>query len=461
MSGTEIVRHISGPHATIELAPQAWALSQRLAGTDFVPQKLRDKPEQVLAVILAGAEVGISPMTSLQKIHNIQGRPAMAAELMRAIVLREGHDLWIEEQSSTRVIVGGKRRGSDRETKVAWTMDDAKRAKLDRKDNWQAYPAAMLLARATAALCRAVFPDVLAGISYTIEEIEDGDYIDLDALPMEPQPDGPAPAGTPARARRAATRGAVTPAQTEPDPTPPVQREEAPLPGEEDDVDDIVDAELVEDKRITEPDVEGYATRHGHGADNGPYDDTPDEYEGPDQRIEGSGPAYTGPQVIAMRCQARGITSREDKLEFCTRAIEREIESTKDLTNDEITVILEMLDNDAAFSALWPAEEPSSTQPPPEPEQPARRRRAPDPAPTEAAPPSPTREQVSTWTGEQWRALLVERGVKVTELLREASRLAREDGSAAPTSLDDVKGSGFEDLLLGFVEDLATQRNQG
>ena len=104
--------------SSIELAPTAWQLANRVAGTEFVPAALKGKPEAVLACILAGHEAGISPMQSLSKIHVIQGRPAMAAELMRALVLQHGHEIWIEESTTTRVTMGGRRAGGTRETKV-------------------------------------------------------------------------------------------------------------------------------------------------------------------------------------------------------------------------------------------------------------------------------------------------------------------------------------------------------
>jgi hypothetical protein len=59
----------------------------------------------------------------------------------------------------------------DYPTTVTFTMQDAKTAGLAGKGNWNKYPAAMLLARATSAAVRAACPEVLMGISYTPEEL--------------------------------------------------------------------------------------------------------------------------------------------------------------------------------------------------------------------------------------------------------------------------------------------------
>lgn len=441
------IERYQGPKSTLELAPEAWSLAQRIAKTDFVPGPLRGKPEAVLACMLAGNEVGVSPMQALSKIHVIDGRPAMAAELMRAIVLRDGHELWIEESTSTRCILGGKRKGSDRETHVTWTMDDAQRAGLKGRQNWQKYPTAMLLARATAGLCRAIFPDVLAGISYTVEELEDGDVLELE-LPAEEGASAPAPAPRArARARQAATRGSDTPEKTEPEPEPTVERELAPLPGEEDfelrdEDDDTVDAEIVEeDDGFDVPPV-------GEG----------DTYEGPDQDL-GAGRSYTGPQVIAIKLAELGVTKRDDRLKAISAILGREITTSKDLEPDEVTKVVSTLNELPEGSRLIPEEGPPSessadtgsaagsesapgSPPTPEPSSPPRRRRAPVVDPEE-------------WDADRWREFLRSRGVKVVDLLREAARLA----PGKPTgTLDDLTGSGIAAELVGFVEDLSLER---
>lgn len=169
----EVYREPARP-STFEIMPNAITLAAQVAGTEFVPKSLRGRPEAVVAAILQGHELGLEPMVSLNRVHVIEGRPTLAAELMRALVQRAGHEIWLEEATNTRVTMGGRRRGEEHATRITWTLDDAKRARLDRKDNWAKYPRAMLIARATGELCRLLFADVMAGLSYTTEEVRDG-----------------------------------------------------------------------------------------------------------------------------------------------------------------------------------------------------------------------------------------------------------------------------------------------
>lgn len=163
-----------------------WKLSQRISNTPFVPKGLQGKPESVLACILYGSELGIGPMTSLNSIHVIEGRTAMSPELMRAMVARHGHRIDVLENSTTACEVKGIRSDTGSTATVRWTMEDAHLAGLAGKNNWKNYPRAMLLARATSELCRIVFPDIIAGLSYTPEEvasIEGVEYVMENAEP--------------------------------------------------------------------------------------------------------------------------------------------------------------------------------------------------------------------------------------------------------------------------------------
>lgn len=238
---TEVARY-QDPTGWVELLGPAHQLATAIAKTEFVPTALRNRPEAVMAAILAGNELGVSPMQALAKIHIVEGRPAPAAELMRAMAMARGHEVWVEESNNTRVVICGRRAESEHVTKVQWTLDDAKKAGLAGKNVWQKYPRAMLLARASSELCRLVFPDVLGGMSYSREEVEDGFGVDplddvtiVDAEGVVVAEPEAAPATRQRAPRKASARttkkAAASAARAEP--TAPSGAPQPPLPGEE------------------------------------------------------------------------------------------------------------------------------------------------------------------------------------------------------------------------------------
>ncbi len=446
--GTGIVAY--DPTSSITLAPAAWQLANRIADTDFVPKALRGKPEAVMACILAGHEAGISPLQSLSKIHIIEGRAAMSAELMRALVLRQGHEIWYDDVTNTRVTASGKRKGSSRTTSITWTMDDAKRAGLDGKQVWRSHPRRMLTARATSELCRAIFADVLAGISYAVEELEDlggadpTDVLDLGPPEVVEPTSAPAPTGTTMQANATAAAPA-RPVRTE-QMSPPPRGEVPPLPGEE----DIVDADIVE------PDPAPPA-----GIERPPLDATIPDFVDPDP-APNTGATYTPEQVIAMKLQRFGVTRREDRLRAISVIVEREISSSKDLSIPEISLVMKTLDGLPEGATLIPADVESTggapEDPPVAPPAAAQTEDEAPSSPGETSSPPATRPRFTdpeTWNADQWRTFLTARRVKVSEALVEARKLA---AGVSIGTLDEVAGKGIAQDLVGFVEDLSIER---
>lgn len=194
---TDIVPAEAAAPAVPSDVPAEWQalmrLSTRVADTAMVPKPLRGRPHEVLAVMLHGAELGLAPITALRSIHIIEGQPTASAQLMRALILREGHVLQWREVSSDKVVLYGKRRDTGSDALVTWTLDDAKRANLLGKGNWKTYPRAMLAARATSEVARLLFADVLHGLSYTPEEV--GGVGPYDAIDVVHEPTRPGPLG--------------------------------------------------------------------------------------------------------------------------------------------------------------------------------------------------------------------------------------------------------------------------
>ena len=133
--------------------------------------------EAVLSTILAGREFGMAAMASLRAMHIIDGKPTLAADTIRALVLRSGSAEYFRctERTNEKATFVTKRKGEP-EMSLTFTMDDARRAwsKSDdawNKSGWGKNPADLLIARAGAKLARLVYPDVVHGL-YAREEFD-------------------------------------------------------------------------------------------------------------------------------------------------------------------------------------------------------------------------------------------------------------------------------------------------
>lgn len=292
----------------IQVVAQVAMLAERIADTDFVPDALRRKPAAVTAAILAGREMGVGPMTSLAHINVIKGKPGQDALLMRGLVLAKGHQMEYGDCSDTRALVRGKRRGEETWTEVTFTADQARRAKIDLGG----YPEDKLIARATSRLCRRKFADVISGLSYTLEELQDGDgevFVgeDAPALPAGGEP-APAPPRTAQRKPRAPktpapARGgpAAAPAAADPSPAGP------PLPGEDG------------------------------------YDDEP--VVGEDVPSDSATTKATAPQNKMMHALFREaeVEDRADRLYLTGVILGRELASSAEMTVADATVVIDTL----------------------------------------------------------------------------------------------------------------------
>lgn len=141
------------------------ALSKEIALSQLLPQALRQKPADVMAIILTGRELGLAPMQAIRGIHIISGKASLSADLMGALVKRSPtcEYLILAESSGTVATYKTKRRGEPGESTLSFTIAQAQAAGLNG-DNWKKYPDAMLRARALAAICRAVYPDLCLGL---------------------------------------------------------------------------------------------------------------------------------------------------------------------------------------------------------------------------------------------------------------------------------------------------------
>lgn len=171
-------------------AQQNWSLMKQQAGelikSGFLPSGIKT-PEQAVAIMLKGRELGIPPMQALSHIHIINGKPTMSAELMLAQIMRLHPKTKISypKRSSEACEIKVTRDGCEVSV-FSFTIQDAQAAGLLSNPTWKKYPRAMLHARAVSEMARSLFPDAISGVSYTPEEMgvsvnEDGQVIEVES----------------------------------------------------------------------------------------------------------------------------------------------------------------------------------------------------------------------------------------------------------------------------------------
>lgn len=163
-------------------APFTWKTLQAISKTEMVPAPLRGKPDAMLAAILMGRELGLGPMTSMQEIDVIDGRPSPSAALLSALVRRAGHRIRPGDLSDKKAEAIGDRLDPDGHTVVeswsfTYTLEMAERAGLTGKSNWKRYPEAMLWWRAVTVVARTMFPEAISALKYSPEELGDQEWI--------------------------------------------------------------------------------------------------------------------------------------------------------------------------------------------------------------------------------------------------------------------------------------------
>jgi hypothetical protein len=154
-----------------------WNVARKVCGTEFVPDRFRNKPEQTFAAILQGRALGVDAMTSLREIWvSPQGSPELGAELQAGLVRKAGHKI-TGESTNEGATLTGERRDTGETMTVTFTLEDAEaqglvqikdgkpyaRSQKGQPMPWERFTAAMLWHRAMTTLVQRLFPDVMIG----------------------------------------------------------------------------------------------------------------------------------------------------------------------------------------------------------------------------------------------------------------------------------------------------------
>jgi hypothetical protein len=162
-----------------------------LVGTAFVPENYWPKVDpraddetkaaaretaiaNATAAVLQGITLGLDPLTALQQIILIKGRPGMYAKIKIALLQAHGHEVWTEVNTDEKCVACGRRKGSEAVERVSITIEQARTAGWTTNETYAKTPADMLYARAVGRVCDRVAADVLMGIA-TVDDAAD-DY---------------------------------------------------------------------------------------------------------------------------------------------------------------------------------------------------------------------------------------------------------------------------------------------
>ncbi len=173
-----------------QLEPQTYAEAKAMAADLFAARLFNGygSAPAVLSTIIIGRELGLSAGASLRGFHVIDGKHAMAADLIRARVLASPVCEYFRctERTAEKATFVTKRKG-DPEMPLTYTLEEGRQAfgrdestpvaKLAAEKAWKASgwgrnPADMCVARCSSKLARLVYPDVVHGF-YSPAELSD------------------------------------------------------------------------------------------------------------------------------------------------------------------------------------------------------------------------------------------------------------------------------------------------
>lgn len=128
----------------------------------LLPESLKSEGE-IVAVLLAGQELGLMPMAALRGLQVVRGKVIISYDTMVALLRRAGYRIeWLHGDATKATL---KLTAPDNSTHVeTWDEARAKKAGLWGKGTWSQYPDTMLRARCVSSAARAFAGDVLAGV---------------------------------------------------------------------------------------------------------------------------------------------------------------------------------------------------------------------------------------------------------------------------------------------------------
>lgn len=266
---------------------EAWRLASAIARADLLPRDLHGKPTDVMAVMLYGRDLALTPMQAIQGIYVVRGKPQLAAQTWTALVRRAGHKIRLIESTNERATVQIVLKDDpDYPVTETFTIDDAIKAGLCTRNSdgeirarsskgevlpWESYTRTMLRNRAMSNAGKIACPEVAMGMAL------EGDW---DYIPEAPEVTVEQPSMHRQEMSQADLAAEVKRAAAEFGQGDPVSDPGDPAAPDE----DIVDGEVVEDQPAPAPEPETPTAKgaraRAKARDSQRSEPTPDEAPG-------------------------------------------------------------------------------------------------------------------------------------------------------------------------------------
>jgi hypothetical protein len=173
MTDNAITIQTTATPAPSALIPQtfdeAWRWAKAFSASNLVPQHFKDKPEDCFVAITMAMELKVNPLTCLQNIFMIGGRPGMSASLAIALANSSGRFAGpirynIEGKGETLAVTAYAPLHDGEIVDCTVTYEMAVKEGWTRNPKYKSIPEQMLRYRAAKWLINQTCPEVLFGL---------------------------------------------------------------------------------------------------------------------------------------------------------------------------------------------------------------------------------------------------------------------------------------------------------
>lgn len=164
-----------------ETQGQAMKLAEFYSQSNAVPKDYIGRPGNILVAMQYGAEIGLKPLSAMQNIAVINGRPSLWGDALLGLVLAHKDNQGVEESFDIKTNTATclvKRKGRK---EITWTFSfaDATAAGIINNPVWKNYPWRMAQMRARGFAIRDMWADVLKGLGSAEEQRDIADAKDI------------------------------------------------------------------------------------------------------------------------------------------------------------------------------------------------------------------------------------------------------------------------------------------